>query len=662
MSELLAPAGSIESFHAAVEAGADAVYLGLSDFNARLRAKNFTVKTLSYLVPYAHRRSVKIYVTLNTLIKQSEIENLIHTLYQLEQIGIDAIIAADLGLAEIAKKHFPKLRLHASTQMAIHNSAGMKAASKLGFTRAVLARELSIREITMIKNSSSLELEVFIHGALCYSISGLCLASSFLGGASGNRGRCTQVCRRKFNISGTAGYFFSPDDFCALKHLSSLLKAGVSSLKIEGRMKGPEYVHIVVSAYRKFLDDPEKISEAGEMLINDLGRPKTSLFLDGLAKNPINPDSPSGTGIKLGEVLECGDDLLRIDCAQEISSGDRIRIHAKDGFEGMGANVLHAETVNGILELKLKTPVKCSKGDMVFLVSRRSASSRFDSSWRIDSDPVPFKPFFGPVKSILRNFAQSSTQRNRSELWVKIDDTGWLEPLMSSPCSQLVFTGDYDRLTALLEDSETLRVWRSRLRPSLPPFIREHELGCWRKLIRAFSEKGINRWNCTNPGQVFLFPEGTDVSADNPVWALNRFSQRALEKLGFSAFSYSLEDEYLNIRNSSSPKGIICLFSRVPLFVSCIKPGIESNRDIFDPHRNCFFIEERNGLYYTLSKETMCLFQRKKKLQEAGINRFLIDLSFIKPEEIPLQELIAAYKSGEKIPDSGIFNFKAGLK
>lgn len=662
MSELLAPAGSIESFHAAVEAGADAVYLGLSDFNARLRAKNFTAKTLSYLVPYAHRRSVKIYVTLNTLIKQSEIENLIHTLYQLEQIGIDGIIAADLGLAEIARKYFPRLRLHASTQMAIHNSTGMKAVSKLGFSRVVLARELSIREITMIKNSSSLELEIFIHGALCYSISGLCLASSFLGGASGNRGRCTQVCRRKFNTSSTTGYFFSPDDFCALKHLSSLLKAGVTSLKIEGRMKGPEYVHTVVSAYRKFLDYPEKFSEAGEMLINDLGRPKTSFFLDETLKKPINRDSPSGTGIKLGEVLECSDDLLRVDCTQEISSGDRIRIHAKDGFEGMGVNVLHAETVNGILELKLKTPVKCSKGDMVFLVSRRSASSRFDSSWRIDSDPVFFKPFFVPAKSILRNFPQTSTQKNRSELWVKIDDTGWLEPLMSSPCSQLVFTGDYDRLNTLLDDSETLRVWRSRLRPSLPPFIREYELGRWRKLIKAFSEKGIKKWTCTNPGQVFLFPEGTDVSADNPIWALNRFSQGALEKLGFSVFSYSLEDEYLNIRNSASSKGIICLFSRVPLFVSCIKPGIDSDRGIFDPHRNCFFTAERNGLYYTLSKKTVCLFQRKKKLQEAGVNRFLIDLNFIKPEEISLQELITAYKSGVKIPDSGIFNFKAGLK
>ena len=216
--ELLAPAGSIESFHAAIDAGADAVYAGLADFNARLRAKNFTARTLSYLLPFAHAHGVKLYVTLNTLIKQAEIEPVIHTLYQLEQIGVDALIVADAGVIDIAHKHFPRLRLHASTQMAVHNSAGVRAAKSLGLRRAVLSRELTLEEIRSIQKQAAIELEVFVHGALCYSISGLCLASSFLGGSSGNRGRCTQVCRRKFSTEpGKGRYFFSPNDFCCCR-------------------------------------------------------------------------------------------------------------------------------------------------------------------------------------------------------------------------------------------------------------------------------------------------------------------------------------------------------------------------------------------------------------------------------------------------------------
>lgn len=256
--ELLAPAGSMESFHAAINAGADAVYLGLEVFNARMRAKNFSIKKLSYLVPYAHSRGVKVYVTLNTQIKQKEFEGLIHVLYQLEQIGVDALIVADLGLIEVARTNFPSLKLHGSTQMAIHNRAGIRGAEKLGLSRVVLSRELTCEEIGNIKRETALQLEVFIHGALCYSISGMCLASSFLGGASGNRGMCTQVCRRKFKQKSAEGYFFSPHDLCAIDYLFHLKQLGVCSFKIEGRMKGPEYVDTVVRAYRASIDNAGK--------------------------------------------------------------------------------------------------------------------------------------------------------------------------------------------------------------------------------------------------------------------------------------------------------------------------------------------------------------------------------------------------------------------
>ena len=194
--ELLAPAGSTESFLAAIDGGADAIYCGTSLLNARMRAKNFTIPQLSYLVPYAHSRGVKIYITMNTLVKNGELESIFDLLYQLSQLEVDAIIVQDIGLIEIAKNYFPSLSIHASTQMAIHNLDGVEVAEKLGMERVILARELTIDEIGYITRRSNIEVEIFVHGALCYSISGICLASSYLGGMSGNRGKCTQVCRR----------------------------------------------------------------------------------------------------------------------------------------------------------------------------------------------------------------------------------------------------------------------------------------------------------------------------------------------------------------------------------------------------------------------------------------------------------------------------------
>lgn len=182
--ELLAPAGSLESFNAAIEAGADAIYLGVGEMNARLRARNFSVKNLSYLVNQAKKNQVKIYVTVNTLVKQDELTSVLNLLFQFQQLKVDAIIVQDLGIVHLARTYFPDLTMHASTQMVIHNSVGLQAACDLGIKRAVLSRELTFDEIKRIKQNSPIELEVFIHGALCYSVSGLCLASSYIGGWS----------------------------------------------------------------------------------------------------------------------------------------------------------------------------------------------------------------------------------------------------------------------------------------------------------------------------------------------------------------------------------------------------------------------------------------------------------------------------------------------
>lgn len=250
--EILAPVGGPEQLLAAIRSGADAVYLGAKGFNARQGAENFAQGSLQEAVSTCHARGVQVYVTVNTLITDDEMPALLDTLREVAQSGADAVIVQDLAVARLVRDCCPALALHASTQMTIHNAAGAQALEALGFTRVVLARELTIEEIACIHARSSLELEVFVHGALCMSVSGACYLSSMLGGRSGNRGRCAQPCRLDFRLREKA-YALSLRDLSALPHLAALREAGVCALKIEGRMKRPEYVAATVTACRQAL-------------------------------------------------------------------------------------------------------------------------------------------------------------------------------------------------------------------------------------------------------------------------------------------------------------------------------------------------------------------------------------------------------------------------
>ncbi|MCE5286753.1 MAG: U32 family peptidase, partial [Pelosinus sp.] len=257
MTELLAPVGSQEALIAAVESGADALYMAGKSFGARAYAPNFDEEELAAAVRFAHLRSVSVYITVNTLIDDSEIPALISYLEYLYKIGVDAILVQDVGVAELAQQVVPDLPLHASTQMTIYNLAGVEFLQKLGFTRVVLAREVSLADIKYICQNTDVEIEVFMHGALCVCYSGQCLMSSMIGGRSGNRGRCAQPCRLPYTLVDNKGqdvldgkdageYLLSPRDLNTLELLPELIDAGVTSFKIEGRMKRPEYVAVVV--------------------------------------------------------------------------------------------------------------------------------------------------------------------------------------------------------------------------------------------------------------------------------------------------------------------------------------------------------------------------------------------------------------------------------
>ena len=270
--ELLAPAGNLEILKGVIESGADAVYVGGSMFGARAYANNFTEEELLEAIDFAHLRGVKVYLTVNTLIKNSEFSKLYDYLLPYYKRGLDAVIVQDIGVVKAIHEYFPSMEIHTSTQMTVTGADGVRFLSQFGVTRVVMAREVSLAEMKRIHEETGMELEAFVHGALCYSYSGQCLFSSILGGRSGNRGRCAQPCRLPYTVEGKKDeYILSLKDMCGIKALDKLHDAGVYSLKIEGRMKQLEYACGVVKYYRSYIDSKKPVSDADYDRIKALG-------------------------------------------------------------------------------------------------------------------------------------------------------------------------------------------------------------------------------------------------------------------------------------------------------------------------------------------------------------------------------------------------------
>lgn len=343
--ELLSPAGSPACALAAFDAGADAVYAGLSKFNARERGENFSADMMKKVVDYAHKHNKCVYITLNTLLKESELPELLETLDTIDEIAPDGVLIQDLGVLRIAREYFPDLILHGSTQMGFHNSAGLAVAKQLGLKRVVLERQITMDELAEIRKKTDLELEVFVHGSLCCSLSGACLFSSYLGGWSGNRGKCKQPCRRRYFSKNGNGFFFSPQDLSALELLPQLAKIGVQSLKIEGRLRQPDYVLNTVSAYRMMLDAKpeefaEKLPEARNLLSKSCGRRWSHGFYTAQsAKDLIKSDAVGAAGLRVGTVEAARDNGFGFTAAKRVHLGDRLRIQPQSGDDGVALTV-----------------------------------------------------------------------------------------------------------------------------------------------------------------------------------------------------------------------------------------------------------------------------------------------------------------------------------
>lgn len=367
--EILAPAGNMECLKAAISAGADAVYISGKKYGARAFANNFDDDEIKDALYYAHLRDVKIYVTVNTLIYENEMKEFISYVSFLYENGVDALIIQDIGAMDLIRQIYPKLELHASTQMNIHSLQSVKLLEKLNIKRAVLAREVSIDEIDYIKKNSNMELEVFVQGALCMCYSGCCLMSSLIGNRSGNRGTCTQCCRMKYSLIknnkpvGLESYILSTKDLMTLDNIGKLIEIGVDSIKIEGRMKRKEYVYLAVKLYRKAVDSylQTGIVNITPNDIKELQKLFNRKFTKGFLFNEdyhdiVNKSMPNHMGIKVGSIISVKEKYFKLKLIDDLNINDGIRI-VNDNIGFIVTNMFVNE----------KRCISAKKGDIVMI-------------------------------------------------------------------------------------------------------------------------------------------------------------------------------------------------------------------------------------------------------------------------------------------------------
>ena len=407
MIDLLSPVGNFDCLKAAIQNGANSVYFGANLFSARAFASNFDLDELKNAIQYARIRGVKTNLTLNTLIKNDEFEDAFNLAKKAYEFGIDAIIVQDLGLAKMLIKSFPDLAIHASTQMSVHNLQGVLELQELGFKRVVLSRELSIGEIEYICRNSNVEIECFIHGALCISYSGQCLFSSMIGGRSGNRGKCAQPCRLPYKLLENnsvidSGYLLSTRDICGLDFIPDMINAGVTCLKIEGRMKKPEYVATVTRIYRKYIDlaessEPYVVDDADRKILMQAFN-RGSFSCGHLSNEPnkklVFKDKSDNMGLFLGKVEKYNSNkgYITVKLNEPIEVGDTVALERESGTYNVSEVMVSNKNIKGtkvgqtVTIGRMKGNIKL--GDKIFKMSSKSQNSIANDSLRFENRKV----------------------------------------------------------------------------------------------------------------------------------------------------------------------------------------------------------------------------------------------------------------------------------
>ncbi|PIE88431.1 MAG: hypothetical protein CSA04_01970, partial [Bacteroidetes bacterium] len=574
--ELLLPAGNIEAFYAAIDGGANALYLGLKVFNARVRAMNFTNHQLPLLLKEAHKREVKIYVTLNTVIKNNELPELLQQLSFLERVKPDAVIIQDWGVAYLVQKHFPTLPIHASTQMGHHNSAGANHAKKMGFERVILARELTLKELQLTAEHTDAPLEVFVHGALCYSFSGMCLFSSFMGGAGANRGLCTQPCRRLYDDDGKKAYYFSLKDNQQAEHLSKISTLGIASLKIEGRMKSASYVNRVAKAYRMALDNPERLPESIELLKDDLGRDKTSYFLNGKLTDAIT--NYPNTGKHIGTVTRTDKNTTTIALSELPEIGSRIFIRLKGADKQIALKLRKEDLRKGDL-ITLQTKEAIPKGSQVFLAS--SKAEKFPS--KLPDIPVKMPPMLSKnrVRQLLNDLKPNKplSHPHKEELFLRINDAQWLRKIRLEYVDGLILNFNHSQWEAFNPQAPFLKNNAQKIWFELPKFIPETRAEKIHTFCQELYQQGYRQFYVSHLSQKEYLPPGASFATNENVYVYNDAAAALLEMQGARFWTSPHENEMENLFSSKNRNTLIPMYYFPELFYSRMPVAIKQEAE-----------------------------------------------------------------------------------
>jgi len=606
--ELLSPAGNLQALVAAVDAGADSVYIGLKEFSARAFASNFPIEQVPSIYSYLNSKSKRLYIAVNTLIKEMEIKSIFKYLSILTKVGVDAVIIQDFGIANIVNQYFPTLKLHASTQMSNLNSFDVKFLEQLNFKRVILDRQISFEELKLIKKRSLLELEIFIHGALCYSFAGQCYFSSFLGGQSANRGRCTQPCRRLYILNKQKkGYFFSPSDLSSVNDFEKLLNLNLTSLKIEGRMKSEQYVANVTKAYRILIDfykrnkylSKEVKDEAREFIKNSFGRKTTSgIYFN--SNSIIEPNLSGATGLFLGKIIQKSDKFLIFKTGSELKTGDRIRI------QDLGESI---KITKIFVKNKLKNFAKKSEIVKIPLTEKMNIKKnllifKLSSKQNIEIPNTLKQNKKIKVKEIILPKTHDNGSRKK-ELYFKLNN---IRQILSFP------DNIRDFLIIPITQLEELFSVRKKLKKieefvifEYPLFIFENELERFENITKELISLGFKKFLINSKSQLRFFDNFKNVFLilSERFHISNSFAaQLFLENMNTKRFILDFENDKKNLADFKfKNSAIITLYSNFPLLVSRIDNRLKSGNSLTDSKNEKFIIKRKRGLIHIFSNE-----------------------------------------------------------
>ncbi|MFO8234828.1 MAG: peptidase U32 family protein [Bacteroidales bacterium] len=651
--ELLLPASNPETFFAAVEGGANAVYSGLKKFNARARADNFTFSQLQSLLKEAKKNNIKVFLTLNTVIKNEELVEIADTLHMLAQTDISALIIQDWGVYHLIKNFFQSLKVHASTQMGNHNSLGGIYADKKQFERVIFARELTPKEIHSIQDKSNIEIELFAHGALCYSFSGMCLFSSFLGGMSANRGQCMQPCRRLYESGDDKKYLFSLKDNELIDFIPTIMELGVSSIKIEGRLKPAEYMYNVGQAYRMAIDDPSRIPEAKALLKYDMGREKSSYFFGGNVKESVT-DNPT-TGIFLGAVKDAGSDFFTFPTRELLKEGNRLWIRTRKGKNRQAIKLKDFKQKGDMIRVTISNH-KVNKGDQVYLANLRD--KKFPSRFKEKGDNVPVGIPDNERKKILQTLSKSKSLE-KEQRFLRIDSIQWLKKVPFQEIEGLIINLIEKEWRKLDTSAFLMKKNMHKIFFELPKFIPEYKIPFYESLLQQYRKQGYRNYMISHLSQQLIIPKNSNIATNENVYIFNDAAIQHLTDENIKLFCYPLENDLDNLKSIHNKKGIVPVYFYPELFYS--RMPVKSTRTIINDEHTRFSKVIKNGNTIIIPESPVSFTQYKDKLSAMGYGRFLIDVSHEKPSDKRLHTIINRLNHSEQIQPSSNFNMKTNL-